>query len=221
MKIQQLIMTHKEACWAVERHLPIWENINKEILFVSPEDSAMSEGFTKGYQQILLGKAEHSGETSAQRIVKTITLALQKDWDYLLLMEYDSFALELPQDVFPMDFGVSAAVYPQNKPIKFRGKFYLHYPMLFSRTGLARIYDQLHRVLSRDRKFSDRFIGLAVQHAKIPVKNLLATNRAFSKNTILPRHCDDLDKAVNKGAVFFHGVKDIETLSRIYKTQKK
>lgn len=215
MKIQQLIMTHIDAGLTVERHLPIWEGINKEIIFTSPRNSMLSQDFIKDYYNIPIGEAEHSGEISAQRIENIFVYAKELDWDLLLLMEYDSFAISLPPEVMPAYGGVSAATYSQNKPIKFRGKFYLHYPMLFTREGFNKTLAMLPRVQTKDRYFSDRFIGRAVEYANIPVNNLLANKKAFSKNTILPQHYGNLEKAVKSGAVFFHGVKDIQTLSRV------
>jgi len=214
--ILQIVMTHRDARQTVERHLPIWEGVTKNIIFASPEDSFMSEGkFVCGYPEIRIGKAEHNGELSAQRIIKIFEFALKQDWEYLLLNEYDSFALSLPGDVKPDKGGVSAAVYSQNKPIKFKGKFYLHYPMLFTREGMQKVYDKLETVKTKDRYFSDRFIGRAVEYAKIPVKNLLANKRAYTKNTIEPKHYTKLRQEVKDGAVFYHGVKSIEVLKII------
>lgn len=213
-------MTHQEALLTVERHLSIWENITKEIIFCSPENSYMSEErFVFDYPEARIGEAEHHGEKSAQRIIKIFEYALNWDWEYLLLMEYDSFALALPPEVMPDKGGVSAAVYSQNKPIKYRGKFYLHYPMLFTRSGLERTLEKLEVVKTNDRYFSDRFIGRAVEYARIPVKNLLANRKAYSKNTLLPEHYSKLRKAVKGGAVFFHGVKTQEVLNIILSTK--
>lgn len=216
IKLLQIIMTHREAKETVLRHLHIWEGITKNIIFISPEDSFMSEErFCCGYPEVRLEKAEHHGELSTQRIIKIFEFALTQEFDYLLLNEYDSFALSLPADVMPATGGVSAAIYVQNKPMKYRGKFYLHYPMLFDREGMKKVYEKLPKVQTNDRYFSDRFIGRAVEHARIPVNNLLARKKAYSKNTILPEHYPKLRKAVKEGAVFFHGVKDPETLKII------
>jgi len=216
MRILSIIMTHKEAVPTVRRHLHLWDMVSGDKIFISPADSKMDFGEAQfPYPQSLIGEAEHSGEKSAQRIEQIFITVKEFEWDLLLLMEYDSFALGLPPDVIPAEGGVSAATYTQNKPIKFRGKFYLHYPMLFTREGFNKTLAMLPRVQTKDRYFSDRFIGRAVEYANIPVNNLLANKKAYSKNTILPEHYEKLGKAVKEGAVFFHGVKDIETLSRI------
>lgn len=215
MNLIQFIMTHKDAKETVERHLPIWENISKEIYFVSPVDSMMSREINK-YSELGVGLAEHHGEKSAQRIISIFETALKiPDWTHILLMEYDSFAISLPKEVMPDDCGISAAVYSQNKPIKFRGKFYLHYPMLFTREGFWKTYECLSRVKSNDRLFSDRFIGRAVEYAGISVKNLLANKKAYSKNTILPEHYPKLRDAVKGGSLFYHGCKTQEVLDII------
>jgi len=213
MKLLSLIMTHKEAEPTVLRHPHLWTKHTGEVLFISPVDSKMN--IQNLFTELGIGFAEHHGEISAQRIINVFKFALQQDWTHLLLMEYDSFALALPKEVMPEPGGVSAAVYSQNKPHKYRGKFYLHYPMLFTREGMQKVYDKLDTVKTKDRFFSDRFIGRAVEYAKIPVNNLLIKKKAFSKNTILPEHYPKLRKAVKNGAVFFHGIKDEETLKII------
>lgn len=216
----QIVMTHKDALPTVRRHYNIWRNISKDIILTSPVDSGMEIKDSDDFNQHFIGEAEHNGEKSAQRIIKIFEFALEQRWEYLLLNEYDSFALSLPDDVMPEPGGVSAAKYKQNKPIKFKGKFYLHYPMLFSREGMHRTYTMLDQVKTNDRYFSDRFIGRAVEMAKVPVRNLLKNKRAFSKNTIKPEHYGKLKQAVKDRALFFHGVKNLETLSHIFEIPK-
>ncbi len=210
MKLLSLVMTHSEAKETVDRHRNYWEKLGGELWFTSPENSAM--GVDK---EVLIGKAEHHGEISAQRIMAIFDYASEIEWDYILLMEYDSFALALPEEVIPKTSGVSAAKYLQNKPIKFKGKFYLHYPMLFTREAFIKVVKHLPLVCTNDRYYSDRFIGRAVEFANVPVTDLLKIKRAYSKNTIEPKHYKELRTAVKEGAIFFHGVKTAETLSII------
>jgi len=208
MKTLSIIMTHKEALPAVRRHLPIWNKHLEKIVFTSPVDSMMGSEL----EETGIGNAEHNGEISAQRIMKIFEFALSypETWEYLLLLEYDALALGLPEYIFSE--GVSAAKYSQNKPIKFKGKFYLHYPMLFKREAFERVYSCLDAVKTRDRYFSDRFIGKAVELARIPVKDLIREGKAYSKNTIKQEHHKALKQAVRNGAIFFHGIKTEETL---------
>jgi hypothetical protein len=202
-------MTHKEAVPVVRRHLPIWERALGDFVFTSPEDSAMDQSDLK---EVLIGKAEHHGELSARRIIKIFEYALSKKWEYFCLLEYDAIVLDFPKDVIPERGGVSAAKYVQNKPHKFTAKFYLHYPMLFTREGARKVLELLPSIGGNDRQFSDRFIGKAVQLGEIPVKNLIKLNLAWTKNTITEKHRIPLKKARKKGAVFFHGVKTEEIL---------
>lgn len=216
MKILTMIMTHKEALPTVRRHLPIWENCPGKIFFTSPVDSMMMEKIGK-HPELAIGFAEHHGELSAQRIIEIFKFALEyyEEWDHLLLMEYDAFALDITVDVIPPPGGVSATKYLQNKPIKFKGKFYLHYPMLFTRIATEKVYKYLPEIKRNDRHFSDRFIGRAVELARIPVRDLMKEKKAYTKNTILHKHHSQLREAVKNGAIFFHGVKDEETLKVI------
>lgn len=214
MKLLSLIMTHRDVLSTVTRHVSIWTKLPGRIQLTSPTSFGMT-GYL-GTQELQMGVPEHHGEKSAQRITQIIKYALDReDWTHLLLMEYDSFALDLPEEVMPPEGGVSAALYPQNKPVQFIGRFYLHYPMLFTREGLSRTYEELPRVKTKDRYYSDRFIGMAVELAKIPINNLRASGKSYSKNTIREKHYKELNKAVRGGALFFHGVKDNATLQVI------
>lgn len=198
-------MTHKEAIPTVKSHLPIWEGITNELFFISPIDSQMN---IKGIKEIAIGEAEHHGEKSAQRIIQIFEFALRLNWEYILLMEYDSFALEVAEIDLPDESGVSAPVYLQNNHKKFTAKFSLHYPMLFTRDGFGKTYNYLNKVVDcNDRYYSDRFIGKAVEISQIPVKNLFSINRAFTRNTITKDYEPALQRAIKAGAKFFHGVK--------------
>ena len=211
MKILQIIMSHREALPTVERHKPIWMSVTKNTIFVSPINSLMGVK-----NEAAIGFRQHHGELSAQRIVGIFDLANHlNNWDYLLLNEYDSFALSLPEDVISEAGGISAAAYKQNKPDKFKAGFYVNYPILFTKEAVRKIRIHLPNIKSLDRYYSDRFIGRAIEIGGIPIKNLRRNKRAFTKNTILPEHYDKLRKAVKAKCVFFHGVKNLEVLSQI------
>lgn len=215
--ILQLIMTHKDALPVVERHLPIWKQVSNNIIFTSPKDSMMGIE-----NEIGIGKAEHHGELSARRIIEIFDFALSKEWDHLILLEYDALVIELPEDVLPEPGGVSCTVYPQNKPHKFVGKFYTHYPMLWTREGMEKVAKMLPKVVNcEDRYYSDRFIGRAIEYAKIPLKNLLNINRSYTKNTFREKHEVPLRRYTRNGAVFFHGVKTPEILKIIQENRRK
>jgi hypothetical protein len=221
MKIFAVVMTHKEALPTVKRHLPIWMGVSNHLIFTSPEDSYMSdEEFCLGYPEIKIGRAEHHGEISAQRIISIFNYVIEhylyEEITHILLMEYDSFAIAIPEDVIPKESGVSAIKYPQNKPIKYKAGFYLHYPMLFSIEGFKLTAKELENVKTKDRHFSDRFIGMAVEKSRISVTDIRKSRRGYSKNTIESYNYQTLREAVKNGAVFFHGVKTVETLSQIY-----
>lgn len=212
--VLQIVMTHSEAKETTSRHTPYWERISKNIVFVSPKDKFL---FVPGFLSSAIGKAEHHGELSASRIEQTFEMAKLLNWDTLFLYEYDALITKLTEDILPPAKGISAPVYRQNKPIKFKARFYTHYPMIFTREGFDKTYETMKTIKgggrARDREYSDRFIGLAIQLAGIPVKNLFKNRRAFTKNTIRPHHYKELRFAVNKeGASCFHGVKDLNTL---------
>jgi len=221
MKIFSVIMTHKEALPTVKRHLPIWLGATNYLIFTSPEDSYMTdEEFCLGYPEIKIGKSEHHGEISAQRIISIFNYVIEhylyEEITHILLMEYDSFATSISENVMPKEFGVSAIKYPQNKPIKYKAQFYLHYPMLFSKEGFKLTAKELANVTTKDRHFSDRLIGMAVEKSRISITDLRKLKRGYSKNTIEPYNYSSLKEAVKNGAVFFHGVKTVETLAQIY-----
>jgi hypothetical protein len=90
--------------------------------------------------------------------------------------------------------------------------------MLFSVEGFKLTAKELPDIKTNDRYFSDRFIGMAVQKSGITVTDLKKMKRGYSKNTIEHYNYSALREAVKNGAVFFHGVKTVETLSQIYET---
>ena len=207
-KIIQPIMVHNGAEHTVARHLSIWERITKDIVFISPEDSQMQNSFlTTHYAKAGIGKAEHHGEISAQRIELIFEFLLSLKWDYCLLNEYDSFATNITRKGYAISGGLSAALYFQNKSIKFKRRFYLHYPMLFTKEAMSIVYFNMSKIKTNDRYFSDRFIGGAAEIGKVPINDLKRKKLAFSKNTIGEKHVGDLEKALRLGALFFHGVK--------------
>lgn len=212
-----IVMTHSEAIETVKRHIELWKKNSEEIIFISPVDSPMTEtGIISGYIENLIGKAEHHGELSAQRIEQIFEYALMKDFDYLILTEYDAFFTEkIPDYLLPDDNSVTAIKYRQNKPIKFKGRYYLHYPMIFTKKSLSKTYQKLSTIKTNDRYYSDRFIGMAVDLAQLQVKDLLSYKKGFSKNTILPEHYPQLRQAVKEGAIAFHGVKTEECLKLV------
>lgn len=217
MKILTIVMTHKEALPTVKRHLPIWENCPGKIVFVSPEDSKMNIPGPNPYNETPIGQAEHSGLLSALRITEIFKFALEypEEWDHLLLMEYDSFALGLPKDVIPPPGGISSGIHPQNKPIKFKGKFWTHYPVLLTRTATEKILEALPGIKTNDRLYSDRFIGRAVELANIPVNNLSKKGLAYARNTIEQKHISQVREAAKNGCLFWHGVKSKNILDII------
>ncbi len=216
MKKLTVVMTHSEAISVVKRHLKYWEQTSDEIIFISPIDSQMTEdGKVEGYLEILIGRAEHHGEISAQRIEQIFEYLLDKDYDYIILTEYDAFYTKIPDSILPDDKSITAIKYNQNKPIKFKGKFYLHYPIIFTKESLRKTYEQLKNVTTNDRHYSDRFIGMAVQLANLYVVDLLKLKKGYSKNTIRPEHYREFRQAIREGAIAFHGIKSIECLENI------
>lgn len=209
------VMTHKEALPIVKRHYWLWNKFASDLIFISPKDSLMED---LSLNEIAIGYAQHDGEISAQRIISIFEELKKFKWEYLILNEYDSFILDLNEEIMPPEGGMTAGIQKQNKPKKFKGKFYPQFPMIFIRKGFEKVLEKLNEVEGNDRLFSDRFIGVAIEKANIPIINLFKLKKAYSKNTInLKKHKLELKEAKKNGVLFWHGVKSEDVYNFIIK----
>jgi len=210
--ILTIVMTHGDALETTLRHEPLWKKFCDELVYTGPtEDILRIQAAIEPYHP--MGLAEHHGETAFRRLWSTLrwASALHGGWDMLQLHEYDSIAFGPAPALLPGE--MAAIAYKQNKPEKFKGPSYLHYPHFYTPEALDRIVTALWKVPTPDKWYSDRAIGFAAQIGNVPVKNL--RGKAFSKNTIASKHLDAALSARRSGATYFHGVKDAPTFEAL------
>lgn len=213
--ILTVVMTHSEAADTTARHRFFWEKTSDRLVYTYPKNGGP---IPAGVEQVEIGEMEHHGPVSRDRIIQILTwAAVQKDWDFFTLHEYDSIALSIPKRALPAPGWMAGTVYANNKPEVFSGPFYIHYPHIYTRHALLKILAQM--LLSRavvdlpeDTNWSDRYIGWAAWRAGVQVLNHKSAGLSYSKNTILPEHSEALKRAVTRGVVLFHGIKTQEIL---------
>lgn len=206
--ILALVMAHSEARAAVVRHLPIWRRFADRVVITTPHDSEL---YIDGIEQVTIGQKSHHGEVSAGRISLTLRWALTQEWDVLQLHEYDSLCLAPGPVVHQNE--IAALRYKQNKPWKYRGEFYLHYPHFYSRHAAQSMLALIPKVRQPDRWMSDRLLGVAAKMAHVSVNNLRANGTGWSKNTIEAAHYPQMIERIKAGARYIHGIKTEECLN--------
>lgn len=212
-----LIQAHHGVEETVKRHLPFWRAVSRRVVFVTRVDAKLE----LEVEQIAIGTGGHHGQELAERIVGMFDWASKESWTTFGLFEYDAISLSM---LAPPLEGMAALRYRQDRPDYWVGKFFLHYPHVYSRKAFDKIHPQLKEILSQkviDTRYSDRFIGLAAERAGVPIMDLRAEKIGFSRDTITELDRSELIKAVRKGASFFHGIKDADTLKALIKEYAK
>jgi len=116
--------------------------------------------------------------------------------------------------------GVIGSVFTSADP-SFRGKFYIHSPIIFGPRAIQMVLTAMdHLPPDAERGFGDRYFGLAIEMAKIPVTDGHAHGLSYSQNHIEPKHIPEAIHAIKNGACFTHGVKDAPTLAKLAQAAK-
>ncbi|MFB1500825.1 hypothetical protein [Thiocapsa sp. N5-Cardenillas] len=208
-----IILAHGKVQETVVRHLPVWAKVAERVIIASPADDPVCLRHEWGF---VTGKSARYAEETNQRTMECFELAKELSPRLLIWMEYDALLWEFP----PMADMMSARSVMGTKftsaDRSFKGAFYLHSPIIF---GSAAIRETLLAMCDlppdAERGFGDRFIGLAVELARLPVIDAHAYQLAFSKNHIEKADIPDAVQARRKGAVFMHGIKEAAVFQAI------
>lgn len=73
-----------------DRHMPLWESHGWDILVICPENSQVKTN----HELIALGDSGFRGEDSKKRMDLALLQAETRDFDYVIIFEYDAFCLE-------------------------------------------------------------------------------------------------------------------------------
>jgi hypothetical protein len=215
-----LVLAHGKAADVCRRHEQVWrKNCDKLIYFTPVDDPLIRTGTELGLRtQYSVGKSKAYSADTNIRTREALRLASLTYYEYVLLIEYDSLIFgAIPEQYVPPADGVSAPVFHNNDP-KFKGKFYLHFPQLFTRTAVQAVVAAMDALPDdAERGFTDRYVGLAVQNAGIPVLDLNPTGFVCTHNEIDEPKLPAVLAAYKKGARWSHGVKT----EKIFKTLQK
>jgi hypothetical protein len=227
--VQIAVMAHFDpvAQATFNRHLPLWQRHGAPILVFCPQNSIAQTQLPL----VIYGRASHHDAEANARFkyllnwLNTEPALQSRRW--FVIFEYDALCLsptlpiaEIAAGLRPGEAVVAGPVFQEAGPVpNFKGTRYIHPPLIFNRPGLAAVCAVL-KSLPDDAEagFWDRLLGYATEVGKIPFHNLHKTGRGFSANTIEPSQIDAACSAVEKGAVWIHGVKTELCLQKLMQT---
>lgn len=201
-----IVLAHGKVADVVARHLPMWQDMGREVFFFTPVDDPLPD---KSLKQYSVGKSKAYSEDTNLRCREALRFASMTLYDYVFLCEYDSLVFKKPiPTVFqPTKDGVAAPVFHNVDP-SFSGKTYLHFPQLYTNSAVHATVAAMDALpLGAEKGFTDRYVGLAVEKAAIPVKDLNPTGFVYTQNEIDEKKLPEALEAYKKGARWSHGIK--------------
>jgi hypothetical protein len=210
-----VVLGHGQASHVISMMTPFWMRHNADIIMVTPQhDAIICEGSLETFAQ---GQSTHHGPDNIARLRRAVNLLMERKWAYssLWVFEYDSMCLtaELPM-IEPNEIAGTWFYDPDNA--QFEGKQFSHFPIGIGGAALKYLHAAMQE-LGDDREsgYPDRYMGLAAKRAMdmAPFAIKLRQLNSYSKNTIEPRHHEEMIGAITGGATFIHGVKDAKTLA--------
>lgn len=214
-----IVLAHGKAADIVARHLPLWQKQAHEVVFFTPTDDVLPER----YWQYGVGKSKAYSADTNLRCLAALRFAFATQAKYTLLFEYDSVILgDIPNKYLPPAGGVSAPVFFDSSPgKKFLGKFFLHFPQMYTRTGLQKVVQAMDALpADSEGGFTDRYVGLAVERAGIPVLDMNPTGFVYTQNEIDEPKLPAATEAYRKGARWSHGIKTEKVLKALQEAAK-
>lgn len=212
-----IVLAHGKAKETCIRHLPIWNAASDLTIFCAPEDDPLH---LPGHLCLNYGKSAQYSEETNRRTIFAMEQACNMRPEFLIFCEYDALLWYWPTELIARtvkDFEptVLASQFVSADPA-FRGKAYLHSPIIFTRDAVPLVLKAMNRLpMNAERGFGDRFFGLAVEEAGIKVVNGHDHGASYSQNHITGAFVDQCADAVKGGACFTHGVKEESVLTRI------
>ena len=202
-----IVLAHGGAVETVKRHLPIWQSLHDQVIVCSPADDPIQLPKLWGFVN---GKSSRYATDTNLRTREAMRLASFLKPHTLTFCEYDALLWRWPSEHIAHmepDF-VMGSVFQSADP-KFKGKFYIHSPIIFGPLAIDKVLAAMDQ-LPDDAEFGfgDRYFGLAVEKAKIPVVNGHDLGLSYSQNHIEGQHVARAIEVIRSGACFSHGIKD-------------
>ncbi len=219
------VFSYPGANPAILRHWPFFERQKANMIYGIGTDDGKCE-WPEGVQSVDVGRNQYiDGPGLPNRLLDTIELfLLLKDWDVLLLAEYDCLIFNsLPLD----QVGTIAAHRAGSATWGSKAQSFYHPPWAFSRTyaaafllpGRTAIAEGICPGREQGRaptpeSSPDVFIGFVTGVADIPVQTDLWSE--YSRNAFdIPGHLDEAREAYRNGVDVIHGVKTAAELKFI------
>lgn len=215
-----VIMSHLEATEIFLRHLPLWQACGHPLLVFCPVNSIPK--IPDRIPILAYGHAEHHGVEAVRRFKFLLDFLGHIQAGEFWIFESDSFCLNpsaldtaLDPVITGRDFYGNVFPIGDSDP-SFAGKSYVHPPFGITHAALNQV-NSLNLSETAERGFWDRHLGLALEKIspKLRVGSAIADGAGFARNTIEPEDRGAAVKAVEAGAVWFHGVKCPLTLTMI------
>lgn len=209
-----IVLAHGKIAEACRRHEPVWRRHCGDLFYFTPVDDPLPAGF----RQYSVGKSGSYVPDTSLRCREALRFATLTGYKYVLLIEWDSLIFaDIPTKLLPFAGGVSAPLFTESEPgKKFKGKFYLHFPQLFTRSGAKAVVAAMDGMpLESEFGFTDRYVGYAVEQSGIPVLDLNPTGFACTHNEIDAAKLPEVLKQYAAGARWSHGIKSKETFQAL------
>ncbi len=217
-----VVLAHGKVADVVKRHLPVWKQWSAPVIFFTPIDDPLPEDM--GLEQYSRGKSKAYSADTNIRCRAALQFAAKTRAHYVLLCEYDSLVFgDIPHNCIPYPIdaqsrnAVAAPMFHNGDP-KFKGKTYLHFPQLYSMTGVQAVVAEMESIpADAEHGFTDRYVGLAVEQARTQVIDLNPTGFVYTQNEIDAKKLPEALEAYKKGARWSHGIKTAEVFSALRK----
>lgn len=195
----------------VDRHLPLWEAFGHEVIFVTPTNSKVETG----HPQFSIGKTSHHGPLCFHRVMLVLQVAARSSHDQFILFEADSFGLDPHAKILK---GIRANIGVNHEPERFLAQRYINWPWTADRESVEKMLAVSDKYDIYEEGYADRVYGALAHFAGIPI--LAHDPVGFGPNDILPEHWNYVSTLIHAGGVWFHGIKDKETLDFMTENRK-
>lgn len=195
-----IVVAHGKAKDVFDFHSKSWKKYLDNIQIVCPEDDPIT---LDGYACHRVGKSEHSGHDTCERLRYCFELA-SKNEGATAILEYDVILFDfLPEP----DEGEFFACEKRRDGQTFVSDWYAHTPWIVTQNTAARIakYNTLY-----EAKFCDRWLAAVCDQEGIEHRELPFSYSPFggTSNTDLLKY--EAIRAANSGSKYIHGNKDLE-----------
>jgi hypothetical protein len=217
-----MVLAHGGVTETVQRHLPVWMKIHDRTIICSPADDPVR---LPQEWNFVNGHSSRYAAVTNERTLQAMLLACELRPNWLTFCEYDALLWRWPTALIestverlpPGTAFVAGSQFTNHDP-KFKGKTYLHTPIIFNPAAMIRVTTAMVSLpRNAEHGFGDRYFGLAVELAGVRVLNGHEHGLSFSQNHIQREHWAEAERTIRAGACFSHGIKDAETLDRLMK----